>query len=135
MDIEWLILADAAQVTNNKLYVLGGGWDKLTINQPLPSGHQMAVAISILVDWNETNTRHDFEIELVDADGTSIGRVQGQIEAGRPVGAAPGQPQRVQAAVNLGFPIAKLGTYAVAAKLDGEVKRQFSFEIVNSRQT
>ena len=29
MDVEWLILADAAQVNGNKLYLLEGGWDRL----------------------------------------------------------------------------------------------------------
>ncbi len=38
MDVEWLILADAAQVNGNKLYLLEGGWDRLTITRPLPLG-------------------------------------------------------------------------------------------------
>ena len=30
--IEWLILADAAEVVGGKLYLMGGGWDRLTVN-------------------------------------------------------------------------------------------------------
>jgi len=37
MEVEWLILADAAQVVGNKLYLMGGGWDKLTINNVFPA--------------------------------------------------------------------------------------------------
>ena len=32
MEVEWLILADSAQVIGNKLYLLGGGWDQLAVN-------------------------------------------------------------------------------------------------------
>ena len=31
MEVDWLILADSAQVTGGKLYMLGGGWDRLTV--------------------------------------------------------------------------------------------------------
>ena len=130
MDVEWLILADSAQVTNNKLYMLGGGWDRLTINRPLPTAHQMAIAVSFLVDWNETNEKHKFELEVVDGDGAEVGRVQGEFEVGRPPGIPPGQRQRVQAALGVNFPMKKLGTYAIVAKLDGEEKRQFPFTVV-----
>ena len=135
MEVEWLILADSAQVNGNKLYMLGGGWDRLTMNRPLPASHQMAVAIAFLVDWNETNRKHQFEIELVDADGVSIGRVQGEFEVGRPPGIPAGQSQRMQTAVGLNFPINRLGTYAVVAKLDGAVKRQFPFTVVGGAPT
>jgi len=57
MDIEWVILADAAEVINNKLYLMGGGWDVLRIGRPFPTQQQVAFAISIRVEWTETNQR------------------------------------------------------------------------------
>ena len=130
MDVEWLILADAAQVTSNKLYLLGGGWDRLTIGRPLPVTHQMAVAAAFRVSWNETNQKHAFEIEVADADGAEVAKLGGQFEVGRPPGIPAGQDQRTQIAVNMGLPLKRLGTYVVVARLNGEERRSFSFNVV-----
>lgn len=72
MKLEWLILADSAQVIGNKLYLLGGGWDRVTINKGFPALHPMAVALSFRVPWEETNRKHKFEVEIVTADGKQI---------------------------------------------------------------
>ena len=52
--VEWLILADEAEVVNGKLYMMGGGWDRLTA-QSLPWGQHMAIAVAIRVPWMDTN--------------------------------------------------------------------------------
>jgi hypothetical protein len=130
MDVEWLILADSAQVMGNKLYVLGGGWDRLTLNRPLPVNHQMAVAAAFQVDWNETNERHQFEIEIVAGDGATLGNVKGAFEVGRPPGIPPGHRQRTQIAVNLTLPLKEYGTYEIVAKLDGEIRRRSPFLVM-----
>src|SRR5213078_2286630 len=59
-----LLLADAAQAVEGKLYVLGGGWS-VTGPQPVP----MAIALKIDVPWDQANTRHSWRLELLDADG------------------------------------------------------------------
>ena len=51
---DFLILADAAQVQGEKLYMLGGGWSLIWAKE-FPAQHQMAVAAGILVPWMETN--------------------------------------------------------------------------------
>ena len=131
MDVEWLILADAAQVSSNKLYLLGGGWDRLTIASTLPVTHQMAVAAAFRVPWNETNERHDFEIEVTDEDGNGVAKLGGQFEVGRPAGVVPGQDQRTQIAVNIGLQLKQFGTYAVIAKLNGKEGGRFPFNVVS----
>ena len=133
MDVEWLILADAAQVTGDKLYLLGGGWDRLVVNRPLPANHQMAIAAAFSVDWNETNQKHQFEIEFADADGSPIGKVSGQFEVGRAPGITPGQNQRAQVAVELALPIKEFGTYVVVARLNGEERGRYPFTVVAGR--
>ena len=62
-----LLLADAAQAIDNKLYVLGGGWS-VTGPDATPS----ALAISLKVPWDEANRRHELRVELVDSDGRSV---------------------------------------------------------------
>ena len=130
MEVEWLILADAAQVTSNKLYLLGGGWDQLVIARTFPVTHQIAVATAFRVSWNETNQKHYFEIEIIDADGAEVAKLAGQFEVGRPPGIPPGQDQRTQIAVNLGLPLKHPGTFEVVARLNGEESRRFPFNVV-----
>ena len=69
MDVEWLIIADAAQVVGGKLYLLGGGYDRVTLPKQPPAPHNMAVAVAFRVSWIETNVKHDFELEILDGDG------------------------------------------------------------------
>ncbi len=130
MDIEWLILADSAQVVGNKLYMLGGGWDRLIVNKGLPVTRQVAIAVSFKVPWSETNEKHSFEIEIATEDGKSLGKSNGQFEIGRPVGVQPGQDQRTQIALEISMNIAQFGTFVINALVNEEVKRSVPFNIV-----
>ena len=129
MDVEWLILADAAQVTGGKLYLLGGGWNQLTANK-FPHPQSMSIALSIAVPWTRTNEKHSFEIEIASADGETIKKLPGQFEVGRPAGLPPGQDQRAQFAVNINWTIDRPGGYVVIARLDGEEGRRFPFSVL-----
>ena len=62
-----MLLCDAAQVADGKLYVLGGGWS-LTGPDPMPS----AIAMKIDVDWHEAGEVHHWELFLEDADGRPV---------------------------------------------------------------
>jgi hypothetical protein len=79
-----LMLADAAQVADSKLYILGGG---LALIPPTPS--PLAIAMKIDVPWDRANTLHDWKLELLDADGLPVLMgdrpviVAGQFEVGR----------------------------------------------------
>ena len=102
-----LILADAAQVAEGKLNVLGGGWC-VTGPQPVPS----ALAGVIEVPWNLTNANHSFQFELIDLDGNPVivegpngpepVVIPGGFEVGRPPGIRPGSYQPVPFALTIG---------------------------------
>lgn len=103
-----MMLADAAQAIQGKLYILGGGWS-ITGPQPNPS----ALAIKIEVPWSETNKRHHLKIELVDSDHNPIMAptptgeespfiITCDFEVGRPPGLIPGTPIDIPLAFNLG---------------------------------
>lgn len=101
------MLADAAQVSEGKLNLLGGGW---SVTGPLPT--PSAVAVKIEVPWSETNVKHGFELQLLTDDGEPV-RVQGpggqlqpvviggDFEVGRPPGVRAGTPIDVPLAVNI----------------------------------
>ena len=127
--IEWLILADAAEVVGGKLYLMGGGWDRLTVNSQ-PAKKNLAVALALRVPWHETNRQHAFRIDMTDEDGAQIVSVNGVSEVGRPAGIPPGQPQLVQLVVNFDATFEKLGTYVITARVNDSQERSVRFNIV-----
>ena len=129
MEVEWLIIADAAQVVGGKLYLLGGGYDRVTLPKQPPAPHNMAVAVAFRVPWNETNIKHNFELEILDGEGHKIFGGNGQFEVGRAPGISPGQDQRAHLAMNIGWQVKKLGSYEAVARVMNE-ERRFPFYVV-----
>jgi hypothetical protein len=129
MDVEWLILADYAQIIGNKLYAQGGGWDKLTVNSNFPVQQRVGLAASFVVPWDETNQRHAVVIEVQTDDGASVAKIESQLEVGRPAGHPPGQEQRAQLAGNLTLNL-NAGTYAIVATIEGVERRRIRFNVV-----
>jgi hypothetical protein len=92
-----MMLCDAAQVSDGKLYVLGGGWS-MTGPDPVPS----AIALKIDVGWHEAEAPHHWELFLEDADGRPVMvdtpdgehpvEVRGEFTVGRPPGIPEGSP-------------------------------------------
>lgn len=101
-----MLLADAAQAIDNKLYILGGGWSVLHAHIPT------ALAILIKVPWDQANRRHQLHLELVDSDGKPVEiagplgdqpvAIQNEFEVGRPPGMTPGTSIDLALAINLG---------------------------------
>jgi hypothetical protein len=126
-----MMLADAAQESGGKLFILGGGWSVTGPTIP-PS----AVALKIDVPWDQANRRHHWVLELVTEDGDPVViegealRVDGEFEVGRPPGIAPGSFIDVPVAVSFGpFPL-ELGrryvwTLSINGETDDDWKREF----------
>ena len=121
-----MMLCDAAQAVDNKLYVLGGGWS-ITGPEPAPS----AIALHIKVPWDEAAMPHRLRLELLDADGVPVGPrpgatplvIESQFEVGRAPGLPPGTPVDLSMALNLG-PIALPpgGRYEWRLTVDGHAE-------------
>lgn len=121
-----LLLADAAQAAEGKLFVLGGGW---SITGPEPS--PMALAIKIEVPWDQANQQHQCRLELLDSDGQPVvvegpdGEqpifIEAGFEVGRPVGVKPGTPIDLPLAINIPpFPLQPGGRYEWRLSIDGQ---------------
>jgi hypothetical protein len=121
-----ILLADAAEAVNGKLYVLGGGWS-LTGPDPAP----MALAIKIEVPWDQTNRHHQCRLELIDSDGQPVTTetpdgeqpivFEAGFEIGRPAGLKPGTPLDLPLAVTV--PPLQLeagGRYEWRLSIDGD---------------
>jgi hypothetical protein len=136
VEVEWLILADSAQVIGNKLYVLGGGWDTLNVAAGFPVQQQFALALSVRVPWNETNQKHAVEVEgLGEQPSTeepkSLFKVNGQFEVGRPAGIRPGQDQRIQLAIGVNLKLEAPGTNIIVARIEGQEMRRVHFNVMD----
>ena len=116
-DSDWkfaTILADAAQVSDGKLYILGGGWQIIG-----PQLTPFALAIIVGVPWTETNRRHKLVIKLLDADGKEVTlsgapsplEISTNFELGRPPGIVPGTRLNLPIAINLPPLPLSAGTY------------------------
>lgn len=131
MQVEWLILADAAEVVGSKLYLLGGGWDRLTVHSGFPVVQHCAVAVSVMVGWEETKLAHEFALEVVDQHGNLLSAVEAEFEVGRPPGVPAGQSQRWQFATDLELVLEQPGRHAIIAAIGGEEEARQEFEVVS----
>lgn len=121
MRAEWVILADSADVVSGKLYILGGGWQRLSVANGFPASHRCAIAMAVEVPWTDTNTRHEFQVVMQDEDGREeLMGVKGHFEVGRPAGLVAGQAQRVQIAAGITVNIRSAGLYRMVMRVDGE---------------
>lgn len=123
-----MLLCDAAQVADGKLYILGGGWS-MTGPDPVPA----AIALKIEVDWNEANRTHHWELFLEDADGRPVlvptpdgsqpVEVRGEFTVNQPATVPEGSPIDVALAVNMGpIPLPDGARYTWRLTIDGEAQ-------------
>ncbi len=131
-DVPYVFLADSAEALGGKLYVLGGGWDRLLIpNLPGPSIKPFALALGVTVPYSHTNRKFVLSIELVDADGNQLGQpLQLGLDSGRPPGLTPGTPQNMPVAIGMNPSFPGPARYSIAARIDGTIKKTVSFEVM-----
>lgn len=129
VEIDFVLLADSAQVLNQKLYMLGGGWNQLFAGA-FPANHPMAIAVGVLVPWALTDDAHTVTVDLADADGNLIApTVKAELRVGRPPTLRPGSVQRATFAIQGTIGIPRAGSYSVRASV-AEVTRSTGFDAV-----
>jgi hypothetical protein len=129
MNVEWLILADAAQVVGGKLYLMGGGWDTLQVSGQFPQGRHVGIAASFRVPWNETNQRHGVMVQILSEDGEELAKINAQLEVGRPAGIPAGSDQRAQFAAEMNLQFKSPGTYVLQAQIEGQEPVRSTFRV------
>jgi hypothetical protein len=135
LEDDWVItviLADAAQVADGKLSILGGGWQFIRA-VPSPS----ALAILVSVPWSQTNRKHTLVFSLLDVDGNPVNvngtplQFSSEFEVGRPPGSAHGSRFNVPMAVNCGPLGLHPGRYEWSWTIDGDARQDWKqpFEV------
>ena len=129
-----MLLCDFAEELNGKLYIMGGGWARLfTPNQPT----NMALAIKMLVPWNEANMTYNIGVRLVTQDQEPVQddqeqdiKLLGEMEVGRPPGLGPGGRIDVPLALRFQGISLDLGVYKWEFLVDGKVLESTIFDVV-----
>jgi hypothetical protein len=128
-----MLLADAAQAVEGKLYVLGGGWSMCG-----PDPTPMALALKIEVPWDLANVGHHMRLELLDGDGNNVLfespdgdeqplTIDSDFEVGRPPGLKPGTSIDLPLAINLGpLPLEPGGLFQWRLTIDGETEEDWT---------
>lgn len=129
MRLDFLILADRAEAINGKLYMVGGGFDRVSVAQ-VPGTANYDVALGFLVDYNETNEPHEFSLTVQDEDNSVVlGPAGGRVEVGRPPGMVAGQQQRVIIVLRGPFAVAATGNFRWVPVLDGHAEEPTRFRV------
>lgn len=130
--VDCFLLVDSAQVANGKLFILGGGWARLTASQ-LPVSRTFETAIRVVVPWTETNRSHALEIQLENEDGQALLEtpVKAEIRVGRPAQLKDGTDQVVPLALRVGpVTLEREGRYALIMRSEGEETARTAFDVV-----
>ncbi len=128
-----MLLCDAAQTAEGKLYILGAGWSQFPANHPT----DMSLALKLSIPWGLANERVQMQASLVDADESVVDFGAGPVvlasefEVGRPPGMKRGTPLDVAMALN--FPGIRLmpGAYAWKLEIDGEEKARIPVQAIS----
>ena len=115
--VDYLILADHAEVANGKMYLMGGGWSRF---QPpaYPAVMRYGIALALRVPYLDTERPHHLVVRIVDADGGDVIRVEADVETGRPPG-MQGEDQFVPFAINGTTELQGPRDFVVEASVDG----------------
>ena len=127
-----MFLADYAVVSDGKLTIVGGGW-----SQTGPEPAAFGIGLLIQVPWDQSNTVHNFQVELLDADGEPVVletdddgdqpvSFGGDFEVGRPPGLKPGTPLDFPVAMNSTPLPLEPGRYEWRLTIDGESRSDWT---------
>ena len=129
MRVEWLILADSAEVLDNKLYMLGGGWTRLTVHSQFPVAQHFGIAISVALDNDETGRPQEFALDLLNPDGKLLATLEAEFVVKT---TTPG-PGRWQFASQVDVSLDSPGHYSVVVHLNGEESTRLEFEVARAQ--
>lgn len=127
-----MLLCDASEAVNGKLYVLGGGWSHVQVPD-VPVGVSLAVLVA--VPWTAANEKHKLQVQLVNDDGEQVEvndtpvMAGGEFEVGRPPGIKPGSPINTPLTFRFDGIALPGGGYVFELSIDGTVLARTPFRV------
>ncbi len=127
---ECFIIADGAQESNGKLYVLGGGWDTIFSAAYPMQWAAVSLAIKLVIPWNLAGEPHELVVDLVNDDGVPAlpESPKLQFNVGRPHNADPGDDVSMPFTLTLNqITLPRTGRYTFLLRIDGAIIARTSF--------
>lgn len=131
--VDFALLADAVQVVQGKLYVLGGGWDTLFVGG-FPARHPtLGIGLRIRVPWSWTDRQVVVGVDIQDQDGARVlptPPLKQGLRVARPTGVPEGSDVGISRSFtfnNLTFP--GEGAYSFVITLDDDVVSRLRFTV------
>lgn len=130
-EIDYLLVADRAEVVNGKLYLMGGSWDRI---QPAQFPHRMmlGIALGVRIPFAYTDDQHTVAIELLHDDTRMIG-FEAKLATGRPPGMA-GMDMLVPLAFNIPIAIPGEGQVTLRAAVGDFHARRHEIKVTQRPQ-
>lgn len=132
MQIDYALIADHAEISGGKLYLMGGGWD-VTRVRTVPARVRIAIALGVRLDWMEADQPNRVRVQLEDEDGGELVRADGSLKVERPHHLPAGSTQLAQMVVTVSARFPRYGGYRVritAGEGDSEVTRTLPFRVM-----
>lgn len=129
--IDFALLADGVQAIGGKLFVLGGGWDTIHVQQLPARHHSMAIGTRIRVPWSSEPQTFELAVELVDEDGKAIfPAIRHSLTATPPPGVPDGFEHGVVRAFTFNnVPFVRAGEYSFVMTIDGLETGRLRFSV------
>lgn len=126
--VEWLVLADSAEVLGNKVYMLGGGWTCLRVHSAFPVQQHFAVCVAVGLGQSEMGLPQEFAVDLLDPHGKLMLTLEAEFVVKSSVEQRWPQPRwHFASAVELR--LEGPGCYPVVVHLNGEESHRTQFEV------
>jgi len=130
-EVDYLLVADRAEVVNGKLYLMGGSWDRIQ-PQNFPHRMMLGIALGVRIPFAYTDDQHTVAIELLHGETRMIG-FEAKLATGRPPGMA-GMDMLVPMAFNIPIAIPDEGQVALKAVIDGQHGRRHDIKVIKRPQ-
>ncbi len=123
-EVDYLMLADHAEVVNGKVYAMGAGWDTIGATG-FPHQLPVGIVVGFRIPWSHANRRQDIVIEIRrdESQDEPLMRMEAQLETGRPAG-RNGKDALVPMALNGMVTIPVAGDYVLTASIGDQIRRQ-----------
>ena len=132
MEVDFAFLADAAEVSNGKLYSIGGAFDTIYAKE-VPVVHPaMSFALRLLLSPAELDRTHQLEVVLIDGDGKRLGGIGGEVNVSKKTGSPVGWRTGFLTAVplyNLHFE--SFGDYAFEIVVNGTSMKSIPLRVAS----
>jgi len=131
MELDFAFLADAADVSLGKLFVLGGAFD--TIHVPaFPATHPvLAVVLRLLLGPHDLDRKQNLEILLLDADAHHVASARGELMVPKSPDSPAGWKQTVILPLRFfNVPFQQAGHYSVEILIEGNMVKAIPLRVI-----